>query len=116
MREEIAAFARQLARAPAERAENRAASRLIDLWDARRVRGAEPLFHPTIGAAIRAGRPWLSCYCPGCGVMGEIDLRKLDRHRDTAITSLIPELSCKRCAPHPPFARLIGLRGLRVSP
>ena len=21
---------------------------------------------------IRAGRPWLSCYCPGCGVFGQI--------------------------------------------
>jgi hypothetical protein len=47
---------------------NRTAGRIIDLWDARRARGAEPLFHPTIGRAIRAGRPWLTCYCPGCGV------------------------------------------------
>src|SRR5215210_5129148 len=79
-------------RAPAERAENRSAARLIDLWDARRARGAEPLFHPTIGAAIRAGRPWLSCYYPGCGVVGEIDLRRIDRHRAASIESLIPEL------------------------
>jgi len=56
---------------------NRTAGRIIDLWDARRARGAEPLFHPTIGGAIRAGRPWLTCYCPGCGVVGEIDLRKI---------------------------------------
>ena len=55
---------------------NRTAGRIIDLWDARRARGAEPLFHPTIGGAIRAGRPWLTCYCPGCGVVGEIDLRR----------------------------------------
>ena len=57
-------------------------SRLIDLWDARRARGAEPLFHPTIGAAIRAGRPWFSCYCRGCGVVGQIDLGTIDRHRE----------------------------------
>ena len=44
---------------------NRTAERIVDLWDARRARGAEPLFHPTIGGAIRAGRPWLTCYCPG---------------------------------------------------
>ena len=49
-----------------------ATSRLIDLRDARRALGAVPLFHRTIGAAIRAGRPWLSCYCPGCGVFGQI--------------------------------------------
>jgi hypothetical protein len=68
-----------------------------------------PLFHPTIGGAVRAGRPWLTCYCAGCGVVGEIDLRKTDRHPDASIESLIPQLSCQRCSPHPPFARLIGL-------
>jgi hypothetical protein len=88
---------------------NRTAGRIIDLWDARRARGAEPLFHPTIGGAIRAGRPWLTCYCPGCGVVGEIDLRKLDRHPDASVGSLIPLLSCQRCSPHPPFGKLIGL-------
>ena len=88
---------------------NRTAGRIIDLWDARRARGAEPLFHPTIGGAIRAGRPWLTCYCPGCGVVGEIDLRQIDRHPGASIESLIPHLSCQRCSPHPPFARLIGL-------
>jgi hypothetical protein len=97
-------------RLPAERAENRAAARLIELWDARRKRGAEPLFVPSIGAAIRAGRPWLAFYCPACHVAGAIDLRRLDRHRNTPVTSLIPKLSCTRCRPHPPFARLLGLR------
>src|SRR5262245_47443979 len=89
---------------------NRSAARIVELWDARRARGAAPLFHPTIGAAIRAGRPWLACYCPGCGVVGEIDLRKVDRHPGASVESLIPDLSCKRCSPHPPFAKLIGLR------
>ena len=81
---------------------NRTAARIVDLWDARRARGAEPLFHPTIGGAIRARRPWLTCYCPGCGVVAEIDLRKIDRHPDASIESLIPHLSCQRCSPHPP--------------
>jgi hypothetical protein len=63
MEEEIRAFADYLTRGlPAELAENRTATRLIDLWDARRARGAEPLFAPTIGAAIRAGRPRLRFY------------------------------------------------------
>jgi hypothetical protein len=109
--EKIAAWARAFADVPRQRAENRTAARLIDLWDARRARGAESLFAPTIGAAIRAGRPWLSCYCPGCGVVGQIDLRTVDRHRGATVESLIPELSCTRCSPHPPFAKLIGLRG-----
>jgi hypothetical protein len=104
-REQIAAFARKLVRAPIERAEGRTAARLIDLFDARRARGADPLFVPTIGAALRAGRPTLQFYCPGC----QVDLRRLDWHPDTPITSLIPLASCKRCLPHPPFAKLIGL-------
>ena len=61
---------------------NRTAGRIIDLWDARRARGAEPLF---------------------------IDLRRIDRHPGASVESLIPQLSCQRCSPHPPFARLIGL-------
>lgn len=108
--EYIGAVLREWARVPAERAENRTASRIVDLWDARRKRGAEPLFSPSTGAAIRAGRPGLTFYCPGCQVVGEIDLRRLDRHRDTPVTSLIPLASCRRCQPHPPFAKLIGLR------
>ena len=100
--EYVAAFARVWAPAPFERAENRTAARLVDLWDARRARGAEPLFAPTIGAAIRAGRPWLTCYCPGCGVVGQFDMRTIDRHRGASVESLSPQLSCMRCSPHPP--------------
>jgi hypothetical protein len=33
-----------------------------------------------------------------------IDLRGLDRHRDTTLTGLIPALSCRSCRPHAPFA------------
>ena len=94
MEEEVRAFAHHLlVGLPAERAENRTAARLIDLWNARRARGAEPLFAPTIGAAIRAGRPWLRFYCPGCQVVGEIDLRRVDGHRGTSVESAIPQFS-----------------------
>src|SRR5690242_2411551 len=92
--ERLAAWARAFAQAPRQRAENRTAARLIDLWDARRARGAETLFSPTIGGAVRAGRPWLQFYCPGCGVVGAIDLRRLDRHPGTSVESLIPQVSC----------------------
>src|SRR3954453_14329094 len=47
-REELAAWVRRFADAPRQRAENKTAARLIDLWDARRARGAEPLFAPTV--------------------------------------------------------------------
>jgi hypothetical protein len=42
-------------------------------------------------------------------------LRKIDRHRGTSITSLIPALSCRRCVPNAPFARLTGLEGTRAD-
>ena len=54
------------------------AERVVDLWEKRRVLGAEPLFVPTIGAAIRAGKPVLMFYCPGCQVVGELDLHKVE--------------------------------------
>ena len=42
-------------------------------------------------------------------VVGEVDLRTLDRHPAMSIGGLIPNLSCQRCCPNPPFAKLIGL-------
>jgi hypothetical protein len=63
-------------------------------------------FYPTIGAAIAAGLPWLSFSCSACGQFGSVDLRTLDRHPGAAISSLIPSLSCRRCSPNAPFARL----------
>ena len=32
-------------------------------------------FYPTIGAAIAAGFPWLTFSCPGCRMVGTVDLR-----------------------------------------
>ncbi len=36
-------------------------------------------FYPTIGAAIAAERPWLTFHCPGCRVIGQVDLRTVGR-------------------------------------
>jgi hypothetical protein len=85
------------------------AGRIVAIWNARLARGAELFFSPTISGAIAAGRPVLTCYCPGCGVVGKIDLRKIDRHPRASVESLIPALSCRRCRPQAPFVRLIGL-------
>ena len=75
---------------------------MVNLWEKRRARGGEPLFHPTIGAAIRVGKPGLEFHCPGCQIVGDADLRKLERHLDATVETLIPQLSCQRCSPHPP--------------
>jgi hypothetical protein len=67
------------------------------------------LFSPTIGAAITAGYWFLWVRCPARRTTNAIDLRTLDRHRDAAVTSLIPALSCRSCRPNAPFAELVRL-------
>jgi hypothetical protein len=47
--------------------------------------------------------------CPACCTTQAVDLRTLDRHRDAAVTSLIPSLSCRSCRPNAPFAELVRL-------
>jgi hypothetical protein len=51
------------------------------------------LFSPTIGAAVTAGYWFLWVRCPACRTTNAIDLRTLDRHRQAAVSSLIPALS-----------------------
>jgi hypothetical protein len=67
------------------------------------------LFSPTIGAAINAGYWFLWVRCPACRTINAIDVRGLDRHPDTAVSSLIPALSCRSCRPNAPFAELVRL-------
>src|SRR5205807_10548574 len=69
------------------------AERLIAAWNERQAKRMPMLFSPTIGAAITAGYWFLWVRCPACRTTNAIDLRKLDRHRDAAVTSLIPAMS-----------------------
>jgi hypothetical protein len=93
-------------RAEAERKAVAEAQKIVAIWKARQAGGRALWFYPTIGAAIAAGLPWLSFSCPACGQWGAVDLRTLDRHPGAAISSLIPSVSCRRCSPNAPFARL----------
>ena len=107
-------MARRQAEADAARAAEIAAARdhaarIVRLWNARAGRGRPPVFYPTIGATIVAGQPFLTYLCPACQQVGEVDVRTIQRHPGATIASLIPALSCQRCSPNPPFARLIGL-------
>jgi hypothetical protein len=52
---------------------------------------------------------------PACRVTGDVDLRTLDRHRDAAVTSLIPALSCRSCQSHAPFAELVKLSKMSIA-
>jgi hypothetical protein len=76
------------------------AERLISAWNERQAKRMPMLFSPTIGAAIVAGYWFLWVHCPACRTINAIDLRTLDRHRDAAVTSLIPALSCRSCRPN----------------
>jgi hypothetical protein len=93
-------------RAETERKATADAQKIVAIWNARQAGGRALWFYPTIGAAIAAGLPWLSFSCPACQQVGSVDLRKFDRHPGGAISSLVPSLSCRRCWPNAPFARL----------
>jgi hypothetical protein len=88
------------------------AKRAVGIWNARHRANRDLWSYPTIGAAIAVEHPWLCFYCPACRQIGEVDLRRLDRHRGATIESLIPALSCRRCSPNPPFVKLLGLAKL----
>jgi hypothetical protein len=106
-RERAAARAAEEAkRAEAERKAAAEAQKIVEIWNARQAGGRALWFYPTIGAAIAAGLPWLTFFCPGCRSFSSVDLRTLDRHPRASISSLIPSLSCRRCSPNPPFAEL----------
>jgi beta-phosphoglucomutase-like phosphatase (HAD superfamily) len=91
------------------------AERLIAAWNERQAKRMPMLFSPTIGAAIAAGFWFLWVRCPACRTTNAIDLRTLDRHRDAAVTSLIPALSCRSCRPHAPFAELVRLSRTSIA-
>ncbi|MPZ41484.1 MAG: hypothetical protein GEU95_26245 [Rhizobiales bacterium] len=82
----------------------------MDLWNKRAQAGRPVSFFPTVGTAIAAKMPMLDVLCPACQTIGVVDLRTLDVHSGMTISGLIPRLSCRRCCPNPPFAKLVGLR------
>jgi len=85
------------------------AVRLVESWNERLAGQMPMLFAPTIGAAIAARHWFLWVRCPACRTTQSVDLRKIDRHGDAAVTSLILALSCRSCRPNAPFAELIQL-------
>jgi hypothetical protein len=91
------------------------AKRLITTWNERQESRMPMLFSPTIGAAIAAHYWYLWVCCPACRTINAIDLRTLDRHRDAAVTSLIPALSCRSCRPNAPFAELVRLSKTSIA-
>src|SRR5262245_21123114 len=81
------------------------AQKVIDIWNAR----GSLLYYPTFHTALRTGHRWLTFQCPACQQIGEVDLSRLDYHPAASISAVIPRLSCGRCCPNPPHARLLRL-------
>lgn len=81
----------------------------VTRWNAEMRKGRRPRYSPMLGVALDARFYFLDVHCPGCRQRKQIDLRKLDRHPQTTLETLIPSLSCRNCQPDPPFARLIAL-------
>jgi hypothetical protein len=67
-------------------------------------------FYPTVKTALLAGTAVLEVLCPACQTIGQVDLRDLDVHGRTSLSTVIRRLSCRRCCPNPPFAKPVGLR------
>jgi len=91
------------------------AERLIAAWNDRQAKRMPMIFSPTIGAAITSCHWYLWVRCPACRSTRAIDLHALDRHREAALTSLIPALSCRSCRPNAPFAELVQLSRLSIA-
>ena len=91
------------------------AERLIAAWNERQAQRMPMLFSPTIGAAIAVRYWFLWVRCPACRSTSSIDLRKLDRHPEAAVSSLIPALSCRSCRPNAPFAELVRLSRTSIA-
>src|SRR5665213_2335726 len=78
------------------------------LWNAALAAGWRTIFYPSVGTALTTGCNWLHVVCPACQQIGETDLRKIDIHPHASLGTVVRAMSCRRCSPHPPFARPLG--------
>ena len=78
----------------------------VTIWNARQAWGRALWFYPTIGAAIRGGIAVALVLLLACHQVGAVDRRAVDRDPGASLSSLIPSVSCQRCSPNAPFARL----------
>lgn len=89
------------------------ATAVVEAWEELFAKETFVFLWPSIGAAIAAGKPWLTFFCPGCQVRGAVDLRAIAKtrrfHPGASIEALVPAISCQRCRPLAPHARLTGL-------
>jgi hypothetical protein len=85
-----------------------AARHTMAFWNVALAAGWRTIFYPSVGTALTTGCHWLHVVCPACQQMGEVDLREIDIHQNASIGTVVRAMSCRRCSPHPPFARPLG--------
>jgi hypothetical protein len=85
-----------------------AARHTMALWNMALAAGWRTIFYPSVGTALLTGCHWLHVVCPACQQTGETDLRSIDIHPNASVATVVRLMSCKRCSPHPPFARPVG--------
>ena len=90
------------------RLERAAMKHAMGFWNAALAAGWRSIFYPSVGTALSTGCHWLHVVCPACQQLGETDLREIDIHPNASIATIVRAMSCKRCSPHPPFARQLG--------
>jgi hypothetical protein len=91
------------------------AEKLIATWNRRQEARMPMLFAPTIEAALLTKHWFLWVRCPACRMTASVDLRRLDRHRQTTLTGLIPALSCRSCRPNAPFAEILCVSTMSIA-
>ncbi len=84
------------------------AKHVMALWNTALAAGWRTIFYLTVGTALVTGCNFLHVVCSSCQQMGETDLRKIDIHPKASLGTVVRAMSCKRCSPHPPFARPLG--------
>lgn len=85
-----------------------AVKHVMAFWNAALAAGWRSIFYPSVGTALATGCRWLHVVCPACQQLGETDLREIDIHPSASLGTVVRAMSCRRCSPHPPFARPIG--------
>lgn len=75
------------------------------------ARAELPQFSPTIGAALRAGKPFLRVWCRACDQVGHVDLRRVVRPREFPIVAIVDALRCQGACRGAGDPVLIGLVG-----
>ena len=70
---------------------------VVELWNARLAALEDPLFVPTIRAALITGHHWMIVACRSCDTVIDLDLRVKRRPPEATILTALRDVRCPRC-------------------